>query len=489
MTDNLSSEVQTFIINYRSRYVRLLEEVRKICEEVQGNLGNEIVGLIYGRKQKQNGEDLKSPGKITKALALKRKTEPDASPASIDDIIGLTIVVHYPDQISQVADALHSRMSWATLEKSQYVRKDGYHAYHTVFVSNREVHANLKCEVQIKTRLHDAWATKTHDLNYKPHGQTDERLSRMMQVFGDALQAIEVQSELLRNLIHERWNAEVERRRAVGKTLLDSLLVIREMQPFCDEAASLFEAIEQLPHDRSSGLALRDSWKEISPQVVQLIRTAPRDGTWLTLRLAVATGDADHIVFARDAVFDQLRRARSLIQRGEPFLQAEIWSLPLGLSACGDLEGAIEASEYALGNVTGLDDKALTLIKFNLADLLVQETCFGPPREASETARLRDRVERFLAECAAASLETEDPSVFHDARAMLTIAFSEDPKEIENAIEQLYRARDTALSGDEEIARAYFNLNIRVAWRKLLEWETKPTLTTTPTAKLNLAAT
>lgn len=100
----------------------------------------------------------------------------------------------------------------ASIVKDGHVSKDGYHAHHMVFLSDEAKHADLHCEVQVKTMLHDAWAAKTHDLNYKPQGQTDKRLSRMMQVFGDALEFIEVQSELLRHLIHERWNTEVERR-------------------------------------------------------------------------------------------------------------------------------------------------------------------------------------------------------------------------------------------------------------------------------------
>jgi hypothetical protein len=161
------------------------------------------------------------------------------------DIIGLTVVVYYPDQIEIVVREVRAHQGlFLGVEKDAPVTRNGYHAHHIVVQSNDPAHADLRCEVQVKTMMHDARAAKMHDLNYKPQGYTDKRLSAMMGVFGDALQSIEKQSELLRNLIHERWNAEVGRRRAARRTLFSQLPVIRSRKAFSDEANKIYRDIQ-----------------------------------------------------------------------------------------------------------------------------------------------------------------------------------------------------------------------------------------------------
>ena len=219
MSVELQSEVETWFARAQgSQMLRdFLADVRTPCEAIEEALGPAVVRAVYSRGDKQeNGEILKSFPKIAIALAKQRRSRPDASILTVEDIIGLTIVVYYPDEAALVLERLRAHAGLHVVNPSTDAPKitNGYYAHHVVMRSNDPRHYNAHCEVQIKTMMHDAWAAKMHDLVYKPQGHTDKRLSTMMNVFGEALQSIETQSELLRNLIHERWNAEVKRRRA-----------------------------------------------------------------------------------------------------------------------------------------------------------------------------------------------------------------------------------------------------------------------------------
>jgi ppGpp synthetase/RelA/SpoT-type nucleotidyltranferase len=221
MSLEVQQEVDRFFADpkHRKAYEALLAEMEADCKAIQAALPAGIVRAVYSRRDKQSDDPFKSQPKIVRALAAKRTENKTAPVSAVEDIIGLTVVVYYPDQIGLVRARLLVRLDGRfNFEKDRALSRGGYHAHHIVAISNDPDHADLRCEVQIKTMMHDAWAAKMHDLNYKPQGQTDDRLATMMQVLGDALQATEEQSVLLRNLIHERWNAELNRRQAVRRT-------------------------------------------------------------------------------------------------------------------------------------------------------------------------------------------------------------------------------------------------------------------------------
>lgn len=206
MSRAIQQEVDRHFSDTRNRqaYEALLDEIQAHCEAIGATLGAGIVRDVYSRRDKQKNDPFKSQFKIARALVSLRAGDPTAGVTSIQDIIGQTATVYYPDQIDTVTTRLLERFRRRfRIEKNQLKADNGYYARHIVVVSNRPAHADRRCEVQVKTMVHDAWAAKMHDLTYKPQGQTDQRLSGMMQVLGAGLQAVEEQSVLLRQLIHE----------------------------------------------------------------------------------------------------------------------------------------------------------------------------------------------------------------------------------------------------------------------------------------------
>jgi len=136
--------------------------------------------------------------------------------------VGLTLVVSYPDQIDDVIHVLEEELKHASIiieERENHQRKNGYFATHLVCRGVQGVEI-LKCEIQLKTLLHDAWSAKMHDLTYKPVGMLDPRLAALMASIADTIDSVENQSQLIRGMIKASWNVEEKARRAARQTFL-----------------------------------------------------------------------------------------------------------------------------------------------------------------------------------------------------------------------------------------------------------------------------
>lgn len=130
---------------------------------------------------------IKDPGraadKIRRYLAEKRITEPadgDAVADALHDLVGIKVLCKTPrDQLTFV-DALERacndpecsvRFAQEPVDYVAYPKPSGYRAYHAVLVVRVATHQgdmDVKVEVQVKTRLQDAWGELTHEDMYKP---------------------------------------------------------------------------------------------------------------------------------------------------------------------------------------------------------------------------------------------------------------------------------------------------------------------------------
>jgi ppGpp synthetase/RelA/SpoT-type nucleotidyltranferase len=466
MYTELLPEVEKFLKDKEKQYITFLDDVRGVAQTMKAHFGGDFVREIYSRKAKQ-GSELKSAAKIAKALAAERKNDDSASAYSITDIVGLTILVYYPDQICAGAKWMWENHGLkAEVKKNEYMHGDGYHAHHMVFFSTDARYPKLSCEVQIKTMLHDAWAAKGHDLNYKPHGKTDARLSRMMQLFGDSLQSIEVQSEVLRNMIHARWNAETNRRQLVRKAVWIELGRDQTLDP---EAMGLLEEIKNAAKKTEMTSGNLQAWNDIFDRIIKLGEPSRRDGVWLAVNMAMVSSKPEHISFASSEVGDFLKSSNKLKPTGM-IVERDVWSLPLALSACGDFVSAIDISQRSLDERKDLGARSIITLKFNMANYLAEEACFSAPKDDEERSALRTRIELLIAECTSTKEEII-PNGFQDLRAMVEVALSDDPAKLRLAIDEIHQAMQSVPAKYADYASPYLELHLRVAWRRLLEVE------------------
>lgn len=461
-------EVHAFLKAKEAAYRELLVQVTQACMAVKNELGGAVVRTVYGRDDKQAIGMFKSPEKIAKALNEERPKKSDTSPAAIQDIIGITLVVHYPNEIELAIECLKRKLRNVRLVKDAFLSRNGYHAHHLVFRSTRISTIGLHCEVQIKTMLHDAWAAKTHDLNYKPRGRMDDRLARMMQVFGDALQSIELQSELLRDMIHERWNTDLGPRRVVRQRLFEYIPNWRKRKEFGNDAENILQELASST-DKLMAAAPDEAWlSDLVGRINDLGETALREATWLAIQLAMTRESEEFISFANGKATDLSVKAEEFLVEGVADFE-EIATLPLAVAAYGDSAKAIELSRYLAEHTPSLIGVRMETVLFNLANLLVEQSVDGPPLSPTEQEALKTEVTGLIRQCE--QLRQVDESAFIDLEGLLIVAASNDAAEIRTAINQLHMGRDNCPPEDREYAEACFELNVRVAWRRLLEVE------------------
>jgi ppGpp synthetase/RelA/SpoT-type nucleotidyltranferase len=156
MPDSRLEEIKEFLSREGQNYHDFLDRVRAACAEAERQIGPGIIRTIYTRADKQGGLVFKTPEKIAKALAAERVRTPHASPRLVEDIIGLTVVVHYPDEIPYVATTIIENLDEVVVKKNEFKKQHGYYAHHMVFLSQNVSTIGLYCELQIKTMLHDA---------------------------------------------------------------------------------------------------------------------------------------------------------------------------------------------------------------------------------------------------------------------------------------------------------------------------------------------
>jgi ppGpp synthetase/RelA/SpoT-type nucleotidyltranferase len=452
MPGSMLEEIKEFLSREGQHYREFLDRVRAACEDAERQIGSGIIRTIYTRADKQGGLVFKTPEKIARALAAERVRNPRASPRVIEDIIGLTVVVHYPDEIPYVARTIVANLDEVIVKKDELKKQHGYYGHHTIFRSQSISTIGLYCEVQIKTMLHDAWGNKTHDLNYKPQGRMDDRLGRMMQGFGDALQSIEEQSELLRDLIRERWLVERPQREAVRQRLFETLPYWRkDRRRFSDTAEGIAQELRALQAANQPPNSLANRCKPLLLRIDELATASIREAMWLSIQLAMITLDPRHISFARRKLDDLLPHIRDLLARHE-IDGEEFASIPLALDSVGESDAAIDVSRGFLRDLTTLPPMDVERLKLNLANFLVEHSLRGPEKSPDDLVVLKSEVEGLLRDTQAT--QALDPSAVADLQGLLVVATADRPEDIREAIRQIEIGRDTAPESERDYAVA-----------------------------------
>lgn len=468
------NDVDAVIANKRRSYEALLRCVEEVCNQAKKRLGPNVVSRVYGRDAKQAGEILKTNAKIAEKLQKRRKDEVDCEVTDIRDIIGLTAVVQYPDQIHVFIDEVCNALTreGITADKIERVEKPGYYATHVDLVSHGAEHAGLWCELQVKTMLHDAWSAKMHDLNYKPSGIIDARLDSMMRLIANSIEAIEMQSETLRDLITERWRIETAWRRAARRKMFE--LMPAWMQRSASEAANAIRAdMEAAQEAISTAENGSPMLREFVGRVSALRKHSLRQSWAVAAYLgSLRHEDGTHSHFALSMVDDwvaQLIRTPAGKNECEDY---EGWSAPLACYAIGEIGRAISMSRDLLTRWSPKSKDTFFYLRINLANFLIEQEYFMPSKSVEARQSVLAEVEEHIAVCA--PLEAQDASPFLDLRGMVKVAFAQTAEDVRDAIELIQRGRDEAVPEEKEVAEAYYQLHARLAWRRLLELENVP---------------
>lgn len=482
MHEDATRQVREFLEANRHKYQRLVDEIRDACEAVAGERRG-VVRRVYGRDEKQEGDRLANVALKAPAKVAKKWIEDFGGKgliSQVPDIAGLTAVVYYSDQVNWFIDTVCTRLSKARFDfTAPKVKKaDGYFATHVVFSSrNASSHIGLKCELQVKTVLHEAWSSKTHDLTYKPSIRNDARLTRMMNTIADSIESIEAQSELVRELIHERWNAEQTWRAALRRHLFKSLPSWTQEDIFGAEGAAIRTLIDGGVSHLKTSTDDDSLYQEIASRIYDLCNDSLREGFLLQAHLALVRErqrDYEHAIERALAWLD-IAEAEWKAGRAKAY---EVWCIPLVLQACGDLSLAISAGRRLYRQCTGFDEHDRFAVAFNLANHLVEDSYFTFPwRQQERLGPVQSQFEavkqeiRELAEFAK-PLRTVDETPFLDFEGMTAVLFAADAAAARNGIDLITRGNQNVPDADRDAAQAFYELHIRMAWRRLLDIET-----------------
>ncbi|GAH61583.1 unnamed protein product, partial [marine sediment metagenome] len=110
-----------------------------------------------------------------------------------------------------------------SIKEALETKDTGYRGWHFVAEPNISSHLTLmgaKCEIQIKTMLQEAWDAQTHDISYKKEGQIDKGLLDHIKNQSVIFQALDEQSEIIRQLIEHAEEEEREHKSIAAKHYL-----------------------------------------------------------------------------------------------------------------------------------------------------------------------------------------------------------------------------------------------------------------------------
>lgn len=140
---------------------------------------------------------------------------------SLEDIIAITVLCPYKSDTDGFIKWMKGAFEIVP-GKRKPKRNDpsGHRGYHYIVrvrrsEGNTSDYSDIKCEVQIKTILEEAFDAKTHDVTYKPRSQhVPSTIRRQFKLLSRALQVVDEQSEFLKNLLLTDERETKLRRRA-----------------------------------------------------------------------------------------------------------------------------------------------------------------------------------------------------------------------------------------------------------------------------------
>lgn len=487
-----ASEVRTFLDGCRSRFVEDLGYVRKLLENLrQTDQRLACVYKVYSRGEKQGGEEMKHPRKVRLKFNSynTQKGKTTASLYDVPDIVGLTVVVSYPSDISRVAEVVDGLIEGGQLDCSmppsktagasgadevrslfgRVITTGGYFACH-YNVAKPGVGPQPICEVQIKTVLHDAWGAKTHDLTYKPSNRTDRELLQSFQLLGTMLANLDKQSDTLTDSISRTAGVkERKRARVQAETLRasahDGVGSLRDNgHPAAAQLEVLLTQIDGIvpggavqPETDQVARKLLSLFKHESPPGSQSIR---RDICLLMCYLASKSNRRGDFRSAQDAIETWAEKGVDHSER----LLAKSWGA-LAAFGAGDASEAIELGDEAVSFLDGLDDTLLGEPKLlrQAHSLFSSMSYYHADRVGSHEGALSDSATHASAFAARASEVRK--------RLNLPIGLESDDSDLAVALEdaKLGRAAFAALDtcAFVGIQLAANEEDLRWAWRRL----------------------
>ncbi|WFU71083.1 hypothetical protein [Bradyrhizobium sp. CB2312] len=459
--------VDKYLKTNSRRYLDILEKASDVVETIRRGSKGILIADAYTRAKKQGGEEFKDRAKIIHKLIEGRAADANFRIDNIADMVGMTVVVFYPDQINAFIQVFSSEAKKEGLFLDKFsdgkiskIHKDrGYHATHLRIGYKSVDTERLRVEIQVKTMLHDAWGAKTHDLTYKPIGDLDPRLKALMESFGESLQAIEVQSQTLRDSILSRVQLMHSKRRDARLELMSKLTRHRISSPEGSAAYDGLIARIKMDHVHLSTCAARDAdLADLLAAIERLEEVGVNAKDRLKLTVALASYRDDGILDPRiDDAIDAWKKEERDEGVAEPIMQ--VWIESSALYQTNRVSDAIAILRRFLAE-NPIDERTAVLAN-NLANY-VTEVCLERPKldkdAEQEVAALLTGIEPFI--------DKFERTAYLNTKGAYLVVFGDDSK-LDDGLDLIWEASKLLLSSGEA-GHGYCELYQAHGWRRKL---------------------
>lgn len=490
--------VESFLSERRSHYVNLMKEIEEHLTKLRmtPRLQKKIY-TIYSRSSKQSGSELKESWKILRNVQEVRagtrripgetkssKGEPNPNFAVTDlwDIVGVTIVCVYPSDINALVETINDAIEEENFQALfREPKKDrGYHAYHFALSLPKADFEEIWCEVQIKTLLHDAWGAKTHDLTYKPDGELHPKMKNQMENLGDLLERVDHQSELVKDLIVERWIFDEQKREAARQALVYTLW--HKHRPSDSKKGKLFDEIfdDLIKNKNTYADEKFESLLSIRKKIEKLTQNRVHNAETCRLATLLASfrANSDHDAYAMNCLHRWEIAAR---QEGSEETVKMLTFKGLAFYCLGRIEPAIQAVEDGLKIARASNFNAwITKLLINGADYHAElgNASLGKKLRSDTVSRASVREAKAILK-SLSDLSKEDidqmRARLRDTEGAVYITFGRTEKKVLQGLKLCERAyqfieKSAAHEDFKKCAKSYYYARQKRAYRRLGEF-------------------
>lgn len=195
----------------RREYDRLLPFYRRLAEEACFILRDEI----SRQKIKIHGDvfyRIKTFNSLAKKIERRQQKQTSDSTGEIEDLAGVRIICLYRSDLERLGKLISECFQVLTTSTSRTRDEThfGYMADHYIVKLRQESKGkrydeikSLKCEIQVRTILMDAWDSVSHHLVYKREADIPTELRKDFNAVSGLLYAADTHFELFKNAIEK----------------------------------------------------------------------------------------------------------------------------------------------------------------------------------------------------------------------------------------------------------------------------------------------
>ncbi|OFV96042.1 MAG: hypothetical protein A3H28_15400 [Acidobacteria bacterium RIFCSPLOWO2_02_FULL_61_28] len=406
--------------------------------------------------------DIKEIKKVIAKIEDKKENRRGYGLSHLEDLVGVKIFCPYATDVRQVIDSMRNHEGFIVPETNREARrktKAGYRGFHftlqlkgPLLVNNEDL-TRIKCEVQVKTMLEEAWDAKTHDITYKSESVVDQFLLGRMGEISEALAAFDKRSEELKKEILKRHTEERKRKEAVASVYLS------EAMPLWKEVLSELQDGKELRELRARNFNAKNVLRLIPP-----IEKRRDDKNLLSPHLCRLAGlvalyaRGQHIdIWALDLCDDLIHKDPQL---SRPYLVkgSVCWALD-------QLDEALEVTKTGIEKAEEENDQgSVANGKANFAYWVGEKVWNASEKDT----KLASQAIKYIDEAIRSARKKATRLSYSDTKGFLLITTGKNAKEIRKGMRLIREVRRQRTGGIlEKLSRLFFDRHISIAKQRL----------------------